>query len=348
MKKVLIRFRHGLGDAVQLTIVLKHIQQQRKNWLVDVESLVGKHSCFHGLCNASYRTKRDKVNAKAYDKVYNLWWHDPDTTIRFDCPATKVTKSLVQELGLEPDPELYTYSVPIPRESNILAQEYLEKLPQKKGFVSIHYQGNTSSSRKNIPEHITKAVTRSVIAAGYVVIVMDWDGRSTLPNTKTIFRPGKKEKIWGNTGTGDASTIAALIQKSALFIGIDSGPLHVAGATTTKSLGVWLRHHPIHYFDLSENVKHLLPNNAQKNMRSNNKPKMKAYFEANYRYRYYGNLEKVLVQETKRALGLDNDACDDYTPEEFDGCGPIVLHKQWLGLGTKPNSTIVLDQDISS
>ena len=340
MKKVLIRFRHGLGDAVQLTIVLKHIKKQRPSWVVDVESLVGKHSCFYGLCNASYRARRDKINTRAYDQVFNVWWHDPDGTIRCDCPATKVTKSLIQEFKLEPDPELYTYEVPITKEANTLAQQYIDKLPQKKGFVTIHYQGNTSSSRKNIPEPIIRNVARSVNAAGYIIIILDWDSRSNLPNTKTIFRPGKKENIWNGMGTGDASTIAALIQKSCLFIGIDSGPLHVAGATSTKSIGVWLKHHPIHYFDLSNNVKHLLPNSAQKHLRSGQKSKITDYFESNYKYKYYGNLGKVLLKEVQIALGIDNDACDDYIPEESN---TIILAKQWFGLGAQPNTTLVLD-----
>jgi ADP-heptose:LPS heptosyltransferase len=336
MKKVLIKFRHGLGDAVQLTIVLKHIQQQCPSWVVDVESLVGKHTCFYGLCNASYRAKRDNVNFNSYDKIFNVGWHDPDTTMRFDCPATKATRSLIKEFKLEPNPELFTYEVPISKEANIFAQQYLNLLPQKRGFVTIHYQGNTSRSNKNIPENIIKNIIQSITAAGYMVIILDWDNRSNLPNKKNVFRPGKKEKIWNNTGTGDASTIAALIQKSALFIGIDSGPLHVAGATSTKSIGVWIKHHPIHYFDIANNVIHLVANPPQQYVRSNNKTKIIEYFEENYRYKYYGNLSKVLLSETKNALGINNDACDDYIPEKSD---TIVLNNQWFGLGLEPAST---------
>jgi ADP-heptose:LPS heptosyltransferase len=330
MKKVLLKFRHGLGDAVQLTIVLKHIKKQRPEWIVDVESLIGKHSCFYGLCNNSYRTKKDKLNYRQYHQTFDIWWHDPDRTLRFDCPATKVTKSLIEQFGLKPDPQLYTYTVPIPNEADSAAKAYLDNLPQKKGFVTIHYQGNTSSSNKNIPEDIIRNLARTIVASGYILIILDWDFRSNLPNTKTIFRPGKKDKIWNNTGTGDAGTIAAIIKRSALFIGIDSGPLHVAGATTTPSLGVWTKHHPIHYFDLAPNVKHLLPNSAHKFIRTNNEKEITDYFHANYYHRYYGDLQKVLVAETKSLLKIDSDV----SPAQIDE-QPIIMTNEWLGLNGK-------------
>ena len=37
-KRVLLTFRHGLGDATQATIILKHLRYHRPNWLVDIES----------------------------------------------------------------------------------------------------------------------------------------------------------------------------------------------------------------------------------------------------------------------------------------------------------------------
>src|SRR5436305_1747188 len=61
------------------------------------------------------------------------------------------------------------------------------------------------------------------------------------------------------TGPGDAEVLAALIEAATLMIGVDSGPLHLAGATTTPTIGVWTRHHPVHFFDLAGNVTHLVP-----------------------------------------------------------------------------------------
>ena len=47
---VLIKFRHGLGAAVQLTTVLQHVNHYHSDWDVHVATLAGKQSAFHGLC----------------------------------------------------------------------------------------------------------------------------------------------------------------------------------------------------------------------------------------------------------------------------------------------------------
>ena len=51
---VLIDFRHGLGDAVQLTSVLQHLRHYHPNWSIDVAALGGKHSAYGGLCRRGW------------------------------------------------------------------------------------------------------------------------------------------------------------------------------------------------------------------------------------------------------------------------------------------------------
>jgi hypothetical protein len=69
-------------------------------------------------------------------------------------------------------------------------------------------------------------------------VVLDWDRRSPLPDGVRIHNPGADHELWGGSGTGDAETLAALIEQSALLVGVDSGPLHVAGATATPTLAL--------------------------------------------------------------------------------------------------------------
>ena len=54
-------------------------------------------------------------------------------------------------------------------------------------------------------------------------------------------------ELWHGTRTGDADSSAALIAASQLVIGVDGGPLHVAGATATPTIGVRTQHHPVHF-----------------------------------------------------------------------------------------------------
>lgn len=54
VRNILLKFRHGLGDGIQLTAVLRHLRHYHPDWNVDVETLVGKHSAFRGLCRKVY------------------------------------------------------------------------------------------------------------------------------------------------------------------------------------------------------------------------------------------------------------------------------------------------------
>ena len=70
-------------------------------------------------------------------------------------------------------------------------------------------------------------------------------------------------------------------------MGVDSGPLHVAGATATPAVGVWTGHHPVHFFDLGPNVTHLVPGDHARLAAG---PGALRYFEENYRHRVYRQL----------------------------------------------------------
>jgi 2-polyprenyl-3-methyl-5-hydroxy-6-metoxy-1,4-benzoquinol methylase len=126
-----------------------------------------------------------------------------------------------------------------------------------------------------------------VLAAGHTPVILDWDRRSPLPDGSRIFNPGVDHELWGGCGTGDAEVLAALIEGSRLMVGVDSGPLHVAGATSTPTIGVWTRHHPVHYFDLADNVLHLVPGNHAERVHG---PQALAYFQQHYRYQTYREL----------------------------------------------------------
>ncbi len=169
----------------------------------------------------------------------------------------------------------------------------------------IHYQGNTSGDRKDLPHDMIKEVCHVVTRAGFVPVILDWDRRSPLIDNVRVFNPGADHELWGGHGTGDAETLTALIEASSLMIGVDSGPLHAAGATTTPTIGVWTHHHPVHFFDLADNVLHLVPGDHQQTAAG---PPALEYFQQNYRYRVYKQLYVELPALTQSLL----------TGEDFD------------------------------
>lgn len=290
---VLLRFRHGLGDAVQLTVVLKHLRQYRPEWNVDVAALVGKHSAYHGLCRQMLILDHQNGPPADYDEVFSLDWHECRTAFP-NCPSTKPARCLSEVFGIAPSQDLFRYEIRGGEGSRALAQEYLAGIcpngPAADGrfpAVLIHYQGNTSGDRKNLPHDLVRDVCDVVLRCGEVPVILDWDRRSPLVDGKKIHNPGAEHELWHGKGTGDAESLAALIEASRLVIGVDSGPLHVAGATSTPAIGVWTQHHPVHYFDLAENVYHLVPGDHESRTAG---PAAVEYFRCAYRWRTYRQL----------------------------------------------------------
>jgi FkbM family methyltransferase len=61
----------------------------------------------------------------------------------------------------------------------------------------------------------------------------------------------------------------------------------VAGATTTPTVGVWTRHHPVHFFEPADNVLHLVPADHAGLAAG---AEAVRFFEQHYRYRSYKRL----------------------------------------------------------
>ena len=291
-KNVLLKFRHGLGDAVQLTIVLKHLAVCRPNWNVDVAALTGKHSALHHLCRHVQVLDHEEVERQAYDQVYMLEWHESRQAYA-QYPSTKPTRCLQEVFKIEPQLDHCRYSIQVRPETSARARRYLAGIcrtsPDEANFpaVLLHYEGNTSGDRKNLPHELAGELCDTIRAEGFVPVILDWDRRSPLPDGKSVFNPGSDHALWGGTGTGDAEVLAALCAASRLVIGVDSGPLHVAAATNTPVIGVWTHHHPVHYFDLSDNVLHLVPGDHEQLTYGADATK---FFKTHYRYQVYKQL----------------------------------------------------------
>ncbi|HEY0983387.1 glycosyltransferase family 9 protein, partial [Schlesneria sp.] len=303
-QNILITFRHGLGDAVQFTAVLRHLQYHHPEWNVDVLTLVGKHSAFEGLCRRVCVIDRDPIPTEGYHQRFDLTW-DECRTEDASCPNTKVLQCIRDAFQLSPIPDLFRYQIRISDTARIRAHQYLESICGPPGddgryrAVLIHYEGNTSGEFKNLPTELIQELCADVIRLGYVPVILDWDRRSPLPDQQTIFCPDAAHVLWDGQGTGDAEQLAALINSAKLMIGIDSGPLHVAGATETPSIGVWTRHHPVHFFDLADNLLHLVPVNHSDLVQSSSALN---YFDRVYPYETYQNLNVSLLPLVEHRL----------------------------------------------
>jgi hypothetical protein len=292
--RILIEFTHGLGDAVQLTSVLDHLRHYHPDWHIDVAALVGKHSAFTGLADRVFVLGREHVEKQVYERVISLDWWEADQTYAGN-PSTKAEKCLLEVFGLQPRVELCRYRVPIVPSARQAARRYLSQIARKTDdgrrfrAVAIHYQGNTAQGQKDLDHQTARNICEQVTAAGYVPIVLDWDNRSPLPGDGRIFCPDARHWLWGAMGTGDAATLAALIDQVSLYVGIDSGPQKVAAATDTPTVALWVGHHPIHYHALAENVLHLVPKRHASLIRGDRALGEQTFCEL-YRHRAYEEL----------------------------------------------------------
>jgi ADP-heptose:LPS heptosyltransferase len=304
---ILIQFGHGLGDALQLTSVLKHLNHYHPDWTIDVASYVGKHSAFHGLCRRSIILDRDRFTRSSYDDFYDLEWGECSTGFA-ESPSTKAEECLRNVFDVKPLAQLCGYSINQSEHVRKRARLYLARICQRDAradgrfpAVCIHYEGNTAAENKNLPVEVAKKLCELVKANGFIPVILDWDRRTPLADGKSIHNPDAKSDLWDGTGTGDAEILAALIDQSCLMIGVDSGPLHVAGAVSTPTIAVWTSHHPLHYFGLADNVIHLVPEQHSRMIRGD-RPAAQRFFEKNYHSKTYKDLWECLSQTVKERL----------------------------------------------
>jgi FkbM family methyltransferase len=308
---VLIKFWHGLGDAVQATVVLKHLAAARPDWTVDVWSKRGKHSAFHGLCRRSYHDQENHPPQSAYARVFDLGWYENYNRYG-DRPNSKITNCLAEVFGIPYDPALGRYEVRPTAEALRAAETYLRSLGLEPGpdgrfsVALVHYEGNTSQEKKNLTHEEAAVAVGAALETGLTPVILDWDRRSPLPDGKRIFCPGVgPDDPWGGFGSGDCGVLTALIARAAVFIGIDSGPGKCASATETPTVIAWTRLHPMQFHDPAPNTLHLIPT-WHRELPPMENAAVARYFETHYRYACYarGELASRLASEVWGVAGL--------------------------------------------
>lgn len=265
-RSLLLRFGHGFGDAVQLTIVLRHLRELYPDWRIDVEAKPGAHTLYHRLACQTRIRGVDPLDTSLFHVSRFLAWYDP-YEVYADSPSTKAEKCLREVFGITPIERLCSYEISPTPEAQELARRYVDSLARP--AVLIHYQGNSARRNKNIDERIMARVVDVVKSHGLTPVILDWDDRSGLLDRPDVENPRADHWLWGGIGTGDGAVLAALAAQSAYNIGIDSGPGHVFAAVDTPGTIVWRRHHPIHYYCLAPNITHLVPKNHKRFIRGN-------------------------------------------------------------------------------
>lgn len=279
---------YGLGDAVQMSAVLRHVVAARPEWVVDYQAEAGREVVGRGMVTSTFAYgqpyPREHYDAEVLICLYDTWanWGDR--------PNTRVASCLHEQFGLPWRAELGRYRVQVRSESAEAARTLLREgvgrhrnmgpsgAVRADRFVAVHYQGDSSQAKKNLSHSQADDVCQAVASLGGTPLVLDWRDRSPLPYRRLV-TPAE----WGC----DAEMVCAVISQCAAFVGIDSGPSKVAGATDTPSLVVWTGHHPAPFYDPAPNVTHLVPEGYHGLYPVCNDSGVVAWFEANYNVRQY-------------------------------------------------------------
>lgn len=259
-EKILIRFHHGMGDNVQLQIPLKHIRAQRPDWIVDVAMFDDRREILDDFCNKTHSLGLH-IPPENYTKIYenqtvcrpqmlqDVWAMELPT---YKIPGLPQSWPLlfVVNLGLKPDEKLFYYELKIKKQWIHERNQFLWNLPNVERYAIIHYMGITN---QHFPffthSHISK-VCEILLRNSITPIIIDYEKKSPIPNDKDIFRANIPRK---------PGVLTALIDGASLYIGIDSGPLHLAGCTKTPTIGLWDRTYPMYLYAFNQNVVHYRP-----------------------------------------------------------------------------------------
>jgi hypothetical protein len=280
---------YGLGDAVQMSAVLRHARKYRPHWVMDLQAEEGRHCIGRGIADAHFEFGKNPAPDKVYDAEVEILLYDTWANWQ-DRPNTRVSSCLHERFGIPWDEECGRYQINVRPESVKSAQAMVGGWIQGSGktgyersttrYVAVHYEGDSSQPRKNLSHEQADAVCGAVEALDCVPIILDWRSRSPLE-----YRKLRHPSDWG----GDAEMVCAVIAECSAFVGIDSGPSKCASATDTPALVVWTGHHPAPFHDPAPNTTHLVPRGYHGLHPVCNDPGVIEWFEAHHDVRQYDN-----------------------------------------------------------
>ena len=265
MKEVLVSLYpgYGLGDGVQVSAVLRHLAKHRPDWNISYRADEGKYQVGRGLVHRHFAYGAEPPDTH-YDfevqiKLYDSWCNWDDR------PNTRVSNCLHSDFGMKWDAERGRYSVEVRYEvdhnvQKLMAQWTAHRQSLNVRVVGLHYQGDSSGSRKNLTPHQAAWVCRHIMDLGRFPLVLDWRDQSVVSHELRVGSTGSVGTTQERSVLGrDAEYNVAVIHQCEAFVGIDSGPGKCAAATDTPSLIVWTGHNPACFYDPAPNVTHLVP-----------------------------------------------------------------------------------------
>ena len=275
-----------IGDNAQFSIALKHIRAVNPDWEIHLQSPLGTGDIYRGLVD-SWQPIRYPWNQGGYDK--NIYIHFAHPLFEWgDSPSSKARQCLTEELpthgiNIEADDNLFSYNCVITDEQKNRVGEWVESLPENKGLIFIHPEGNSMPEEKNLSPFEWTEFYQKVKLMGYLPINLNF--RSPEYDMGKLWNHGefRGDKVI----YGDAGMILEVLNQGTLLLGIDSGIEHLATLSECPTAIIWKCHHPLFCFDLSPNNEgliHYVPKECKAIVENEFATE---YFEDNYNHKYF-------------------------------------------------------------
>ena len=265
---------YGLGDAVQMSAVLRHVRKYRPNWIIDFQAEEGRECVGNGIAHNTFvygqSYPSSHYDAEVQMMLFDTWYG------WYDRPNTRVSSCLRERFGLEWDAECGRYEINVSDHALQIASKIIPHRP-----VAIHYQGDSAPDKKNLSHNQGMEICDAIFRLGHIPLLLDWRNQWPLHLKRMIRTTGAyySSRDWGRS----AEMNCAVIKQCRAFIGIDSGPSKCASATDTPSLVVWTGHHPAAFHDPAPNTTHLVPVGYHALEPVCNNPGVIKWFEANHK-----------------------------------------------------------------
>jgi hypothetical protein len=267
VKNILISLHrgYGLGDAVQMSAVLRHVAKYRPDWIVDYQAEEGQHCVGRGIVASTYEYGKNPNPNKVYDAEVLICLYDTWANWGYK-PTTRVSSCLHEQFDLEWDAECGRYMVNVSAPATMKARDMLRGMWEFSGmyksayeprWVAVHYKGDSSPGKKNLSDEQADQICNRILEYDSVPVVLDWRNTSPLAKRDDVHTTGKfwYSREWGVS----AEMQCATIRQCKAFVGIDSGPSKCASSTDTPALVIWTGHHPAQFHDPAPNTTHLVP-----------------------------------------------------------------------------------------
>jgi hypothetical protein len=329
-------FHHGLGDVANLARLIPVYQAYGID--VEIETTPDKH--FPLIA----------AGAKIVDSSQKShgWWIPGDS-------ISNTPGSSLGWCGNKPGSNMRHFGLDDKAPMNELWKLYkmvevqlLSKIPQEtwdrvssvinhwpRPLVLWHNIGNTSQERKSFtPQQQTEFAYEMLDRFEGTLLILDWDRRATWTHHHRL------KHLDPEFGPIDLMTLAALMYRSALMIGVDSGPLYYSSLTHVPVVGV--------YFESLHPSEYLVPWSRILSLTMGEKSRQ---LDASKRFEFQlvdtdGSMKEIAYW-CQRMLDIKNRYLPEMYPRAADVQLEQIIHRKCRGVGGSGGLSNIYDRNHS-